>query len=74
MSEVSRGCPSSGWVLALTAGHPHLLSHWSEQAQAEVYGANGDVRVPGRPVQAGAALAHGRRLPRQRRLGLRLRL
>src|SRR2546429_3611534 len=24
MSEVSRGCPSSGWVLALTAGHPHL--------------------------------------------------
>jgi 3-hydroxy-9,10-secoandrosta-1,3,5(10)-triene-9,17-dione monooxygenase len=56
MSEISRGCPSSGWVLALTAGHPHLLSHWSEQAQAEVYGETGDTRVPGRPVQAGLAI------------------
>jgi 3-hydroxy-9,10-secoandrosta-1,3,5(10)-triene-9,17-dione monooxygenase len=56
MSEISRGCPSSGWVLALTSGHPHLLSHWSEQAQAEIYGADGDARVPGRPVQAGLAV------------------
>jgi 3-hydroxy-9,10-secoandrosta-1,3,5(10)-triene-9,17-dione monooxygenase len=56
MSAVSRGCPSSGWVLALTAGHPHLLAHFSEQAQADVYGADGDVRVPGRPVQAGVAI------------------
>ena len=55
MSEISRGCPSSGWVLALTAGHPHLLAHFSEQAQAEVYGESGDARVPGRPVQAGTA-------------------
>ena len=55
MSEISRGCPSSGWVLALTAGHPHLLAHFSEQAQAEVYGENGDARVPGRPVQPGTA-------------------
>src|ERR1700728_3697916 len=22
MMEIARGCPSSGWVLALTAGHP----------------------------------------------------
>jgi 3-hydroxy-9,10-secoandrosta-1,3,5(10)-triene-9,17-dione monooxygenase len=56
MSEISRGCPSSGWTLALTAGHPHLLAHFSEQAQAEVYGQDGDVRVPGRPVQAGEAV------------------
>ena len=56
MSEISRGCPSSGWVLALTAGHPNLLAHFSEQAQVEVYGTDGDVRVPGRPVQAGDAL------------------
>jgi 3-hydroxy-9,10-secoandrosta-1,3,5(10)-triene-9,17-dione monooxygenase len=53
---VSRGCPSSGWVLGLTAGHPKLLAHFSEQAQAELYGEDGDVRVPGRPVQAGDAL------------------
>jgi 3-hydroxy-9,10-secoandrosta-1,3,5(10)-triene-9,17-dione monooxygenase len=56
MSEISRGCPSSGWVLALTAGHPHLMGHFSEQAQAEMYGATGDARVPGRPVQAGDAV------------------
>ena len=56
MSEVSRGCPSSGWVLALTAGHPKLLAHFSEQAQVDVYGEAGDVRVPGRPVQAGDAI------------------
>ncbi len=56
MSEVSRGCPSSGWVLALTAGHPHLLAHFGEQAQAELYGEDGDTRVPGRPVQAGDAV------------------
>ena len=56
VGEISRGCPSSGWVLGLTAGHPHLLSHWGEQAQAEVYGAEGDARVPGRPVQPGDAV------------------
>lgn len=26
MIEIARGCPSSGWVLALTAGHPLILS------------------------------------------------
>jgi alkylation response protein AidB-like acyl-CoA dehydrogenase len=26
MIAVARGCPSSGWVLALTAGHPQMLS------------------------------------------------
>lgn len=56
MIEISRGCPSSGWVLALTAGHPHLLAHFSERAQVEVYGEDGDARVPGRPVQAGDAV------------------
>jgi 3-hydroxy-9,10-secoandrosta-1,3,5(10)-triene-9,17-dione monooxygenase len=56
MTEISRGCPSTGWALTLTAGHPHLLSHWSEQTQAEIYGSDGDARVPGRPVQAGVAV------------------
>jgi 3-hydroxy-9,10-secoandrosta-1,3,5(10)-triene-9,17-dione monooxygenase len=56
MTEISRGCPSSGWVLALTAGHPHLLAHFDERAQVDLYGADGDVRVPGRPVQAGLAI------------------
>jgi 3-hydroxy-9,10-secoandrosta-1,3,5(10)-triene-9,17-dione monooxygenase len=56
MSAIARGCPSSGWVLALTAGHPHLLAHFSEEAQAEIYGRDGDIRVPGRPVQPADAV------------------
>jgi 3-hydroxy-9,10-secoandrosta-1,3,5(10)-triene-9,17-dione monooxygenase len=55
MMEVARGCPSSAWVLALTAGHPHLLGRFGEQAQRDVYGLTGDSRVPGRPVPGGEA-------------------
>lgn len=55
MSAVARGCPSSGWVLALTAGHPQMLSRFTAQAQTEVYGGGGDVRAPLRPVPGGQA-------------------
>jgi 3-hydroxy-9,10-secoandrosta-1,3,5(10)-triene-9,17-dione monooxygenase len=49
MMEVSRGCPSSGWVLALTAGHAIMLSaFFSEQAQIDVYGPTGEFRGPSR--------------------------
>jgi len=52
MSEVSRGCPSSGWVLALTAGHPIILADHPERAQIEAYGTDGEYRCPslGTPV------------------------
>jgi 3-hydroxy-9,10-secoandrosta-1,3,5(10)-triene-9,17-dione monooxygenase len=65
MMEVSRGCASSGWVLALTAGHAIMLSaFFSEQAQIYVYGADGEFRGPsrtvptviGRPVDGGYVL------------------
>ena len=46
MSEVSRGCPSSGWVLALTAGHPIILADLPEQSQIEAYGSDGEYRCP----------------------------
>jgi len=46
MSTVARGCPSSGWVLALTAGHALLLGGLlPEQGQAELFG-DGDFRAP----------------------------
>lgn len=49
MIEVSRGCPSSGWVLALTAGHAIMLSaFFSEEAQIDVYGTDGEFRGPSR--------------------------
>ena len=46
MTEIARGCPSSGWVLALTSGHTHTLTYLSEQAQVEAYGADGEYRAP----------------------------
>jgi len=65
MMEVSRGCPSSGWVLALTGGHAIMLSaFFSEEAQIDVYGADGEFRGPSRtppyviarPVEGGFIL------------------
>jgi 3-hydroxy-9,10-secoandrosta-1,3,5(10)-triene-9,17-dione monooxygenase len=52
MSEVSRGCPSSGWVLALTSGHPIILADHPEQAQIEAFGRDGEYRCPslGSPI------------------------
>jgi 3-hydroxy-9,10-secoandrosta-1,3,5(10)-triene-9,17-dione monooxygenase len=60
MMEVSRGCPSSGWVLALTGGHAIMLSaFFSEEAQIDVYGADGDFRGPSRTLPAPAVGVHG---------------
>lgn len=61
MMEIARGCPSSGWVLTLTGGHPITLADFPEQAQIEAYGASGDYRCPsvGSPipvVREGASL------------------
>jgi len=46
MIEIARGCPSSGWVLTLTAGHPIILARFGERAQVEAYGDDGEFRAP----------------------------
>ena len=46
MIEIARGCPSSGWVLALTAAHTLILARFEERAQIEAYGADGEFRAP----------------------------
>ncbi|MDO8431884.1 MAG: hypothetical protein Q7S58_05675 [Candidatus Binatus sp.] len=46
MIEIARGCPASGWVLALTAGHPLVMARFQESAQIETYGADGEFRGP----------------------------
>src|SRR5712691_12761461 len=47
MTTIARGCPSSGWVLALTAGHAHTLaSLFPEQGQVEIFGRDGEYRPP----------------------------
>jgi len=44
--EISRGHPSSGWCFTLASSHCLILaSHWSEQAQRELFGATGDFRA-----------------------------
>ncbi len=46
MMEVARGCPETGWVLALTAGHPLIVASFPLEGQAEVYGKDGEFRCP----------------------------
>lgn len=47
MALIARGCPSSGWVLALTAGHAHTLAAlFPEETQADVFGPDGEFRAP----------------------------
>jgi 3-hydroxy-9,10-secoandrosta-1,3,5(10)-triene-9,17-dione monooxygenase len=62
MMEIAAGCPSTGWGVAFTAGHIHVLGKYREHVQAEVYGARGDCRAPlvegqinstARPVEGG---------------------
>lgn len=45
--EIARGCPSSGWQLCLATGHAVTVgSRFSEQAQREIFGPEGDFRAP----------------------------
>ena len=45
--EIARGCPSTGWMLCLGAGHAlQLGSSFSQQAQAEIFGPDGHFVAP----------------------------
>ena len=44
-AELSRGCPSSGWVYGLMAGHNFVTALFDEQGQVELFG-DGDFRCP----------------------------
>jgi 3-hydroxy-9,10-secoandrosta-1,3,5(10)-triene-9,17-dione monooxygenase len=45
--EIARGCPSTGWNLCLASGHSvTLATHFSDQAQRELFGPDGDFRAP----------------------------
>jgi 3-hydroxy-9,10-secoandrosta-1,3,5(10)-triene-9,17-dione monooxygenase len=55
--SVSRGCPSSGWCLCLASAHAmQVASLFSEQAQADVFGPDGDFRAPSRGTPMGTAV------------------
>ena len=56
MMEVSRGCPESGWVLALTSGHAFLMAMFPEAGQREAFGGAGEFRAPGVAMPGGSAV------------------
>jgi 3-hydroxy-9,10-secoandrosta-1,3,5(10)-triene-9,17-dione monooxygenase len=55
MAELGRGCAESGWVVALTAGHAHLLAGFPIDGQADIYGTEGTFLAPGVPGPFGIA-------------------
>ena len=57
MMEISRGCPETGWVVALTAGHPLIVANFPFEAQREVYGERGEFRCPAAFNPPGTAVA-----------------
>ena len=56
MMEVARGCPETGWVLALTAGHPLIIANFPLEGQREIYGKDGEFRCPAAFNPHGAAM------------------
>jgi len=47
VTEVARGCPSSGWNLCLAASHSLVVAgRFPESTQREVFGPDGDFRAP----------------------------
>jgi 3-hydroxy-9,10-secoandrosta-1,3,5(10)-triene-9,17-dione monooxygenase len=53
--EIARGCPSSGWLVCLSAGHALQVGAWfGEQAQAELFG-DGDFRCAAVAAPVGVA-------------------
>ena len=52
--ELSRGHPSTGWCYTLATSHVFLLAaHWPAEAQAELIGPDGDIRICQRASPAG---------------------
>ena len=45
ISTLARGCGSTAWVSGVVHAHSWLLSHFPEQGQADIYGANPDAVV-----------------------------
>ncbi|MCK8787355.1 hypothetical protein M0638_23570 [Roseomonas sp. NAR14] len=54
MVEVSRGDPGVGWCLTLGASHAFIVaSHWSEEAQRDLFGEDGEFVAPHRAQPMG---------------------
>ena len=75
MMEIARGCPETGWVLALTAGHPLILANFPlarSGASSTDQPANSAVRR--RSTRRAAPLPVAGRLSRHRLMAVRVGL
>lgn len=60
VTEVARGCPSTGWALSLTAAHVlQVAGFFEEQAQDEIFGTDGDFRAASTVAPVGVARPDG---------------
>ncbi|GAB2970734.1 acyl-CoA dehydrogenase family protein [Streptomyces pseudoechinosporeus] len=60
VTEIARGCPSTGWALSLTAAHVlQVASVFEEKAQDEIFGDEGDFRAASTVMPVGVAQSDG---------------
>ncbi|MHC3472794.1 acyl-CoA dehydrogenase family protein [Streptomyces sp. 7R007] len=60
VTEITRGCPSTGWALSLTAAHVlQVATVFEERAQDEIFGTDGDFRAASTLVPVGVARPDG---------------
>ncbi|MCX5337217.1 acyl-CoA dehydrogenase family protein [Streptomyces sp. NBC_00140] len=60
VTEVARGCPSTGWALSLTSAHVlQVAGFFEERAQDEIFGTDGDFRAASTVAPVGVARSDG---------------
>ncbi|MEU9285735.1 acyl-CoA dehydrogenase family protein [Streptomyces sp. NPDC048275] len=60
VTELTRGCPSTGWAFSLTAAHVlQVASFFGEKTQDELFGDDGDFRAPSTVAPVGMAQPDG---------------
>ncbi|GGT00242.1 acyl-CoA dehydrogenase family protein [Streptomyces chromofuscus] len=60
VTEIARGCPSTGWAFSLSAAHVlQVASFFEEQTQNEVFGEDGDFRAASTVAPVGVAQPDG---------------
>jgi 3-hydroxy-9,10-secoandrosta-1,3,5(10)-triene-9,17-dione monooxygenase len=60
VTEIARGCPSTGWALSITAAHVlQVAGFFEEQAQDEIFGTDGDFRAASTVAPVGVARPDG---------------
>ncbi|MEV7992083.1 acyl-CoA dehydrogenase family protein [Streptomyces sp. NPDC086077] len=60
VTEITRGCPSTGWAFSLSAAHVlQVSSFFGEQTQDELFGGDGDFRAASTVAPVGLAQPDG---------------